>query len=159
VLQDTLSQIDLALSSVEDFNSAITVSLATNYTGGTVIESWNLDGPFPAGGSTDNTLQTTTSTGTVSLTAGTEYWLVAAPQNNYTQMNWNTTTASYPPGTTTKLFDSDCNCWVNEEAYGAAFDVQGTQSVVATPEPNLGVLLSIGMLGIAVIAQRARCRH
>jgi hypothetical protein len=116
----TLSQIDLAFASVEDFNSAITVSLETNYTSDTVIESWNLSGPFPAAGSTDNTLQTITPTGTVSLTAGTEYWLVAAPQNDYTEMLWNTTTASYPPGTTTKLFDSDCNCWVNEEEFGPA---------------------------------------
>jgi hypothetical protein len=69
-LNYTLSQIDLAFTSFEDNNSAITVSLETNYTGGTVIESWNLNGPFPASGSTDNTLHTITPTGTYRLRQG-----------------------------------------------------------------------------------------
>jgi hypothetical protein len=82
-LNYTLNQIDLGF---------------TNYAGGTVIESWNLNEPFPAVESTNNTRQTITPTGTVSLTAGTEYWLVVTPQASNTQMYWELTTAGYRPG-------------------------------------------------------------
>lgn len=148
----TLGQIDVALTSEPGSSSSVSVSLETNNHGlpGTVIESWNLTGPFPTIASTNDIVQTLFPTMTISLSGGTQYWLVEAPLASNTVVVWNFSNTQPTPGTTTEYYSG--GAWTNEGSGGAAFEV------LSTPEPNSVMLLSIGLLGIAFTTPKRRPR-
>jgi hypothetical protein len=153
----TLTQIDVALTTPSaDDTQAISIDLESDNGGspGTVIESWDLNGPFPIFGSTSNTVQTLLSNGTVSLSAGTEYWLVIAPQSDNTLVVWDLSSNESAPGTGTEL--SSAGVWSSAPGT-VAFDVQGSQSPV--PEPSTWPLLGGAAIALAIAVRRRPMRR
>jgi hypothetical protein len=139
-------EIDLALSSLDGYSSAISISLATDSGGlpGTMLESWNLNGPFPPFSSTNDIVQTLTPTTPTLLLAGTEYWLVAASAASNTDVAWNGP-SSAAAGTTLDVYNS--GSWHEYAGDSVAFDVLGS-NVLSTPEPNYISVLSLGLLAM-----------
>jgi hypothetical protein len=137
----TLSQIDVAINLISGTNSAsLTLNSDSGGAPGGVLETWSLSS-LPAFGACC-TVETVTPVGSIVLTSGTQYWIVASAIASDTWAGWmlNTTSATgfeWSNGTTT-----------GGQTLGA-FDVLGDP----VPEPS-SVLLTAG--GLAWLWRRRR---
>ncbi len=94
----------------------------------------------------------------LSLTAGTEYWIVAAAGNGQTEWAYNDTgdnsgvdytySGSATPGSWSK----------NSTATRGAFEVDGTPLTTTVPEPDSVALFGTGIAGLALIHRRNRAQ-
>jgi hypothetical protein len=148
-----LSSIDVAVSfrgiaNVFGTDSA-TVSLDSNNAGspGAVLASATITG-LP--GLTCCAVETINVSG-VSISAGTEYWVVVTPNNVDTDDIWNTG-AGVPFVFGNEIQASSGGAWTPQSSPQNAFDVIGT----ATPEP---AGLALGAGGFALLAAFARRRR
>ena len=144
-----LTQIDVALT----FNGiagvfgtdAATVYLASDNAGapGATIDSWSISSLPPS--STGTSLDTIAVTGD-SVTAGTQYWVIIAPNSSTTDDTWNSN--SNLMGVFGNEEINQGSGWISLAPYDlGAFDVLGTPT--AAPEPA-SVGLALG--GIALVA-------
>jgi hypothetical protein len=148
-----VSSIDVAVSfrgvaGVFGTDSA-TVSLDSNNAGspGAILASATITG-LP--GFTCCSVETITVSG-VSISAGTEYWVVVTPNNVDTDDLWNTG-AAIPFVFGNEIQSSSGGAWTPQGGPQNAFDVMGT----ATPEP---AGLALGAGGFALLALLARRRR
>jgi hypothetical protein len=140
-----LSQIDLALSFLSGTNSA-TVTLNSDSSGlpGAVLATWNLSS-LPVFG-TCCTVETLTPSSTVFLSAGTQYWIVAAPGASNTWDAWNLNNTG---ATGLIAFDNGTGFFGVSGRTLSAFDVLGV------PEPTTLALVSGGLALLLVRRRRA----
>jgi hypothetical protein len=131
-----LTQIEIPLLSngTNPDYTIISLDVDNNGVPGTNLENW-LVSDFPLYGTTDNELQTLIATSNITLTAGTDYWIIASAEADYTYAAWNQNV----PG----------------EYSMPAYEVDGTPPS-ATPEP-MTVLLTLPGL-FAICSLRRRCR-
>ena len=149
-----MSSIDVAVSfrgiaGVFGTDSA-TVSLDSNNAGspGAVLASATITG-LP--GLTCCAVDTITVSG-VSISAGTEYWVVVTPNNVDTDDIWNTGAAT-PFVFGNEIQSSSGGAWTPQGSPQNAFDVIGTS---AAPEPAGLALEAGGFALLAVLARRRR---
>ena len=120
-----LSQLLIPLTWLEGSNSAVVTLNNDNagVPGSTVYETWNLSG-LPTFGlaSTIQPSQILTSTSGIFLTAGTTYWIVAAPGASDTYDVWS----QVSPATTVKFAQSNNGIWtVGFGTYPPGLEVTG----------------------------------
>lgn len=156
----TLSQIDIALMWGGLANNEAKVELvdsSSGLPGTTVLESWNLSNlPYEGSGAAPDSLL---SSGGVTLSSGTQYWVVANPAASGFDV-WNETDASHFGGFAKGFEGIDGGySWSTygvDSSYTPAFDVLGAQPT-ATPEASTLTLLSVmGLVGLAWAARRNR---
>ncbi len=143
----TLSQIDVAIGHVSGTNSVM-LSLNSDSGGlpGGAIESWTLTS-LPQFGMA-GIFETVTPVSSVTLTSGTQYWVVASPIASDTWDAWNLNNT----GSTNPAASNSGGGWATGETT-SAFDVLGTPAGV--PEPTSIVLLAT-VLGSLAFALRRR---
>jgi hypothetical protein len=134
-----LTQIELALTSyyqTDGIPDITSVSLDADNSGvpGANLEYW-IASDFPAFGSTDSIFQTFVATSDITLTAGTQYWIVVRADASYDDVLWN---ENVPGGYSMP-----------------AYEVDGTPPS-AVPEPTTVLLTLPGLL--ALCSLRRRCR-
>jgi len=153
----TLSQIDIALFWIGHANNEAKVELVDSsggHPGTTVLESWNLSGMayFGSGSPPDSLL----STGGVTLSSGTQYWVVANPASSGWDL-WNDNNQGHFGGLAEGFEGINGGySWFSGSGYTPAFDVLGTSPPPppSTPEPSSLVLLGSGILGLAGVIKR-----
>ncbi len=147
LVSGNVNQIDVGLGWVLGTDAA-TISLWTsvNDLPGTELGSWAVSN-MPTFGSTTNILTTVTGITGVSITAGTQYFLVIEAADDAWEA-WNENTQ----GDVGLLIQDSGSGW--NQFYGSnlgAFDVlTGT----ATPEPGSLTLLGAGLLGLSGLIRR-----
>ena len=135
----TLTQIDVAINLVSGTNSAsLTLNSDSSGAPGAVLATWSLSS-LPAIGACC-TVETVTPSGSIVLSSGTQYWLVASVIASDTWEAWmlNTTGATG--------FKWQTGLGTSADETLGAFDVLGTPGA-AVPEPST-VLLSAGGLAL-----------
>ncbi|MGD0693363.1 MAG: PEP-CTERM sorting domain-containing protein [Terriglobia bacterium] len=141
-----LTQIDVALGYIQGNNPTLSL-YADNGSDlpGALIESWSLSG-LPRYG-TCCAIETVAPVGTVVLTGGAQYWLLASGgTSDWSAWYFNNTGAlgqRYING-------NGYNNYVTTDTM-AAFDVLGK---AATPEPGTIILLGSGLTGLIGFARR-----
>jgi len=151
-----LSSVEIALSYFAGTNSA-TVTLRSDSadTPGTVLETWNVTG-LPNEPTNGSQLQTLSATSSITLTAGTQYWIEVAAGGNSTYVAWNLNNTG-----TGGNSSSTGTTWTSYQGTGTtpsggvqgAFAVFGT-GVTTAPEPSTWLLLGAGLLVIIVAKSR-----
>ncbi len=146
----TLSSLELALKSYFG-PAAVDVSLCSNAGGapGAVLEAWT--GPSftnPAGA-----IYSYVSTGTpVELSAGTSYWIVAAPGTSTTWAGWAASNVAQSQGEVS-LYNVNGGAYLTYSAYRGTFRV----AVSAIPEPSTyAALFGVATLGLVAWRRRAK---
>lgn len=156
----TLSQLDIALSYYSGTNNGARVLLETATAGlpsgsGSALESWTL-GSLPTYGS-PYVPETLSSAGGVTLTNGTQYWLVADPADSTTTDVWNINNAGQS-GVAFAVSPTASQWFYAGGSITPAFDVLG-RPITATPESGSTVLfLGLDMLILAGLAVPLRRR-
>lgn len=93
-----------------------------------------------------------------SLTAGTTYWLVAQESNPAVNISWYYTgTANHPGGSAPAALNktgSATGPWVGNTSVTTAFQVNGTATVSAVPEPGTWLLVGSGIFAVALLRSR-----
>jgi len=137
-----LSKIDVAMFWSSGTNS-IKLTLNSDNSGvpGAVVASWSLNN-LPTFGFCC-TAETVNAVSLISLTAGKQYWVVAAPGASDTQAGWTNT------NTLGVLAEQDTlnGPFISGTSVRSAFDVIGTE----TPEPSSFLLVAAGL---ALLARR-----
>jgi hypothetical protein len=144
----SVSQIDVGLGWVTGTDAA-TISLWTSVGDlpGTELGSWDVFN-MPVFGSTSTILTTITGISGVSLTAGSQYFLVIEAADDAWEA-WNLN----DQGATGLLLQDSGNGW--NQFFGSdvgAFDV--LTGTVTTPEPGSLTLLGAGLLGLTGVIRR-----
>jgi PEP-CTERM motif len=151
----TLSQIKLALEFVAGANAG-TVTLRSDSGGapGAVLESWSVSS-LPVDDGAHHTPITLTDSLSLSLAAGTSYWVVASTSTNSTlTWQWSNTAT----GNLATSFDGGATFSTGVDTQ-SAFAVSELQSNTATtPEPSTLALLTIGTAALAGNRLRRRQR-
>lgn len=148
----SLEQIDVGLSSILGTNSAV-VSLWTESGGlpGSQLGSWSVSNQ-PSFGSSNNTLTTISGISGINLLSGGAYFLVVAPGAGNTWDAWNQTGTSG-----SVLFSTDSGAtWSPSTDRLGAFDIIGSSSNGAVPEPMTLALLGAGLAGTAAMRRRKK---
>jgi hypothetical protein len=147
-----LTQIDVSLTWTAGTNSGPLLTLNSDNAGlpGSVLMSWNLNGglpPFVSSGACCPAIETVTANSPLLLTAGTQYWLVAAAGASDTWDDWviggnlgaPVAITEISAGPLVRIFDDQ-----------GGFDVLGTP----VPEPGLASLVGVGLSLLVVAARR-----
>lgn len=147
---DTVVQLDLALGYGYSTGAEVTVSLDSDSGGtpGTALESWDADVLAPL--NPGFPIVTLLSPLPVTVTGGSQYWLVVGPATETTDVGWANAGDGQPsvvPGTTT-AYNNDGSGWV-DAPFSEAFDV--LDSATSTPEPGSIALLSIGLIIVSLL--------
>jgi hypothetical protein len=124
------------------------VSLVDDSSGsptGAVLESWDVGG-LPQFGTTSSIVQTLVTDTTITLTSGTPYWILIAPEDANSDVVWN---ASLTSGAITEI--NSGSGWTTT-AGEEAFEVDSSSS----PEPGSWLLLGTGIALMAAKAARWR---
>jgi hypothetical protein len=153
VIASPLFAIDLAISYNGIGSDQFSLALTTDNNGlpGSTIENWNLTSTFQVA-TCGQCFESAFSSQHPALQAGAQYWLVIFP-NNDMDGNWMINDAAL--GTTALSLDGE-KTWTSQgNGNIGAFDVRG---ITPVPESSTLVLLSSGLLGIAV-ARRKRFEH
>jgi hypothetical protein len=147
-----LTQIDVALSLARGTDSVIlSLNSDAGNAPGTVIQSWTLSN-LPTFGS-EYTPETVLGAGEP-LSAGQQYWLVAAPGASDSWAGWNQNSTS-DIGTVPDSRDQGLTWNAVDRQPRGAFDVLGT-SHVPTPTPEPGTLLLFTTWAMGVLARRRK---
>jgi len=138
----SLGQIELGLASRFFDPDITTITLATNYTGGTVLDSWTLSG-FPNYLDCCHLTSVTPHT-PITLQGGTQYWLIATAgsPDTFSIWGWGNLPAvrgiNQGGGWTVGL----------NSGGGPAFQVLD-QAAASTPEPSTsGLMVLAGLVGL-----------
>lgn len=150
-LGGVIGQIDLPFWGYPPAVVSITLNADSNGSPGVALDSWNI---LPSGvdWSTCCVLDTLIPHGTVTLTAGTQYWLVAAPdpsQMTFAGFYLNNTGATGP-------FADSVNgaaFIVTQSQTLAAFDVIGG----AAPEAGTFLFATLGLAACLIGSHKRRC--
>jgi PEP-CTERM motif-containing protein len=148
-----LTEVDTAVNYAGEGTNSAFVQLRGDSTGapGVIIHTWALAGPLPDIGlvTTIQSSQIVSGISGITLSGGTQYWLVALPGDSSTSAGWNSTVpdstgitnASFDGGATWTAACSDCG--------RSAFAVFGDPvSTNGAPEPGTMLLLGTGLLGL-----------
>lgn len=94
-------------------------------------------------------LETANSFTPISLTAGTEYWLVLTPFNSTSSAFWGDNASIYVPWASS----TDGGATWTSLNFDAQFEIDGTP-LASTPEPSELPLLSIAAIGLLIAMRR-----
>lgn len=148
-----VEQIDIALSSIQGTDAAI-VSLWTNSGNvpGTQLASWTLYGLPSWFGNPGNTPVTISGISGVHLNAGASYFLVASPLdgNDDTWDAWHNNNQ----GLTGQQPVNEGSGWFTGYSTALAFDILGSATPTAVPEPASIALMVGGIAGVARLRRR-----
>ena len=139
-----LTQIDVPLE-CQGPSCSVTISLDSDSAGlpGGILASWTLSG-LPVSG----TLETVTASSPVSLSAGTQYWIVLSPPFSSSGAGWFTNDIGV-----SGMYQNTGSGWAalsgSFTITAGAFDVQGV------PEPS-SIRLFAGGMGILALLKAAR---
>ena len=149
-----LTQIDVSLTWTSGTNSGPVLTLKSDSGGlpGPVLMSWNLSGglaSFVANGACCSAIESVTPSSTLSLFAGTQYWLVASAGAADTWDDWVVGGVSGAPVATTQVAGGPLVRITDQEA---GFDVIGA------PEPASVTLVGVALGWILILFHRGYLR-
>jgi hypothetical protein len=147
-----VTQFDLGVVEDEGFLNTFTASIWTDTSNrpGTELGSWNLSAIGPNGSCC--LLATQTGIAGVTLTGGTEYFMVLAPvnENDGSKIEWENNSLGQNSAFLGAL---NGGAWINDSTgTEAAFDVLG--DAAADPEPASILLLATGLAGLLAMLRR-----
>lgn len=150
-----VTQIDLGV--VHDIGNTFTASIWTSASSqpGSSLGSWNLTADEPGGSCC--LLATQTGITGVTLTGGSQYFMVLEPQKitDASKIEWEPNSL----GQISTVFGSlnGGATWIQDgSSSNAAFDVLGTAAATATPEPASLLLVGMGMTILGAVRLRKR---
>jgi hypothetical protein len=167
----TLSDVQLVLQNLGQGDANVYLTSDSGGTPGAVLESWITPGePFAL---TQLNALTLTSVATPTLTAGTQYWLVVAPNAKNSAVGYNYSwnvdisgssqlfDATPGPGGFATLASAPGNWFPDGPGLEAAFRIDGTPTTGgggggSVPETSSLGFFGIGALGLLAIASRKR---
>jgi hypothetical protein len=143
----TLTTIEVPITSIYLPGPAnVTFSLTTDgggVPGGIILESWSIPVTYSLPGSV---IYTMTSVGGLSLSSGTNYWLMAGAASP-DAATWNSRNTGVAAAQAYRSAPGDP--WINNGSnpMAAALRVSGTTVTAAAPEPGTLTLLALGVVG------------